>query len=167
MKSVRRNVFETNSSSMHSISYTNGDYSYELISEGGDEDDVLYISLGEYGWEWVTYDEPTDRLRYLLTNLACTEGLNQYGYSDSDDKEEFENLDEFRDVVDAVVSHTSYKDVKIKSLVGYVDHQSSMSVRSLLEEAGVSTIADFIFGPVRIRTGNDNGCDPEEDTDRW
>ena len=167
MKSVRRNVFETNSSSMHSISYTNGNYCYELISEGGDEDDVLYISLGEYGWEWVTYDEPTDRLRYLLTNLACTEGLNQYDDYETDYREEFEYLDEFRDVVDAVVSHTSYKDVKIKSLVGYVDHQSSMSVRSLLEEAGVSTIADFIFGPVRIRTGNDNGCDPEEDGDIW
>ena len=44
MIKIRRNVFETNSSSMHSISYTNGDYSYELISEGGDEDDVLYIN---------------------------------------------------------------------------------------------------------------------------
>ena len=114
MLSVRRNTFETNSSSSHSLTLIeDGYYTYDIEGEADYDNNTLVISLGEYGWEWVTYDTPIDRLRYLLTNLACVNGLNtdRY-YTDEDEsnyKKHFYELPEFLEIVDAIKRGTNGK----------------------------------------------------------
>ena len=71
-------------------------------------------------------------------------------------------------IKEAITRNTSYKKLVIGSLEGYVDHQSAQSPQSCLNEIGDISYEEFIFNPnVKIRTGNDNEYDPEEDTDRW
>lgn len=178
MKSIRRNTFETNSSSSHSISLTNdySEYQYQLVSDYSEDyidDDTLVINLGEYGWSWNTYIEPTDKLRYLLTQLAQMLGCNSWcddlSYAtETAYKETIYESEEFNIIEEAITRNTSYKKLVIGSLEGYVDHQSSQSPQSCLNEIGDISYERFIFDPnVKIRTGNDNEYDPEEDTDRW
>ena len=178
MISIRRNTFETNSSSSHSISLTNdyNEYQYQLVSDYSEDytdDDTLVIDLGEYGWSWNTYVEPTDKLRYLLTQLAQMLGCNSWcdhlSYAEETEyKDTIYESEEFSMIEEAITRNTSYKKLVIGSLEGYVDHQSAQSPQSCLNEIGDISYEKFIFDPnVEIRTGNDNELDPEEDTDRW
>ena len=48
-----------------------------------------------------------------------------------------------------------------------MDGQSHMSVRDCLWAANVDTIEDFLTMDIKIRTGNDNSWDPEDDTECW
>ena len=178
MKSIRRNTFETNSSSSHSISLTNdySDYQYQLVSDYSEDytdDDTLVINLGEYGWSWNTYIEPTDKLRYLLTQLAemlgCNTWCDHLSYEqEAEYKETIYESDEFNIIEETIARNTPYKKLVIGSLKGYVDHQSARSPQSCLNAVGGVSYEEFIFNPnVKIRTGNDDEYDPEEDTDRW
>ena len=178
MKSIRRNTFETNSSSSHSISLTNdySDYQYILVSDYSEDytdDDTLVINLGEYGWSWNTYIDPTDKLRYLLTQLAemlgCNTWCDHLSYAqESEYKEKIYDSDEFNLIEEAITRNTPYKKLVIGSLEGYVDHQSAQSPQSCLNKVGGVSYERFIFDiNIKIRTGNDNEYDPEEDTDRW
>lgn len=58
MITIRKNVFETNSSSAHSFVYNGFDPAV---------DDYLKMEGREYGWEWVKYETAEDRLCYMFT----------------------------------------------------------------------------------------------------
>ena len=66
MKSVRQGVFESNSSSMHSISFATPD-SYRKYNYKGQ---CLYWTGGEFGWEDRMYLDPRDKFSYWLTAFA-------------------------------------------------------------------------------------------------
>lgn len=70
MKTIRRQVFETNSSSMHSIS----------ISKGDTLEFPKYITMrfGEFGWEEETYYDETTKLSYVLTSIQYHMELPEY-----------------------------------------------------------------------------------------
>lgn len=173
MFSIRRNTFETNSSSSHSISllpnYKDIEYDYTLISDCDTDPDYLHISVGEYGWEWVTYDTPTERLKYIVTQIAYSCGACVWCDNESEEDNQnahevlYDNYD-FKKIVDAVVSNTDYKGIIVDCLEGYVDHQSCMCLDEMLWAVDAQSVEDLIFGPVKSRTGNDNGYDPEENT---
>ena len=178
MKSIRRNTFETNSSSSHSISLTNDyeEYQYQLVSDYTDDyidDNTLSVDLGEYGWAWHTYIEPTDKLKYLLTQLAQMLGCNSWCdhlpyEEETENKETIYESEEFKNIEEAIVRNTRYKKLVIGSLEGYVDHQSAQSPQSCLDEVGGISYEEFIFNPnIKIRTGNDNSRDPEDDSVCW
>ena len=63
MKSIREGVFETNSSSMHSISFATPD-SYRKYDYKGQ---CLYWTGGEFGWEDRIYLDSSDKFSYWLT----------------------------------------------------------------------------------------------------
>ena len=67
MKKIRRYIFETNSSSSHSLAFSkkNRGYSYELPV---DEDGVLTIPFGEFGWGPDVLKTPIDKLSYYVTD---------------------------------------------------------------------------------------------------
>lgn len=163
MKSIRRSVFETNSSSTHSVSISKGD----LIKPNIANLDELNVSFGEYGWEYEEYCYWENKLSYLLTMVLETEA---YGIETSKDTwiEEFKELDGYKlldetiySVLEAHISleHYRERDEKYKCDLGYIDHQSCEDYGSLsgfLEYNGISAY-DFIFNDgVYVITDNDN-----------
>lgn len=73
MINIRNSVFETNSSSSHSLVFSkkNRGYSYDLPV---DEDGVLTIPYGEFGWGPDILKTPIEKLSYLITDHQCLEG---------------------------------------------------------------------------------------------
>ncbi len=64
MQQIRKSVFETNSSSTHSISIdSHGDI--ELITP--DDDGYIYIDIGQFGWEEETHHDFATKASYLAT----------------------------------------------------------------------------------------------------
>lgn len=85
---VRRNVFETNSSSCHSIVMKNikrRPSEFELTKRG-----ILKIELGEFGREEAEYDDQYTKLQYLCTLVFAH--YNSYGIKQHDFKEVWERV---------------------------------------------------------------------------
>lgn len=61
-RQVRRNVFETNSSSTHSICVVKDDFLDDLK-------DVIYFHVGEFGWEYNKLYTPEKKASYLYTAI--------------------------------------------------------------------------------------------------
>lgn len=59
---IRRNIFETNSSSTHSICVTQTD----LLDQLRDE---IVFRVGEFGWEYEKYNDPETKASYLYTAI--------------------------------------------------------------------------------------------------
>lgn len=138
---VRNNVFETNSSSIHVIA----------IGKEYDEKDVpdhIYFGLDEFGWKVDTYKDITSRASYLYTAICydhdyidyITETLEEQGITC-----EFEDPSE----------HEFF----------YIDHVEDLHdwLEDLREDK--SKLLMYLLSPdSEIRTGNDNG-DSEPKTD--
>ena len=80
---IRRGVFETNSSSTHSVSIIGRDNDTHTIelSDVPETDDLVVDErynkvlshFGEFGWGPEVYNSPAVKLSYLLTMVAMTE----------------------------------------------------------------------------------------------
>lgn len=172
MKQIRRSVFETNSSSMHSVSISNKrNYLYDEDCLLVDVDDYVHVRFGEFGWEIESYNDAYSKLQYIVTMLVETEGRRVMS---SDDLFE---TDGFKLINDAVADYCHCKGIWIDSWMkmelyewdgrkelylehdGYIDHQSHEDyscVKDFLDDYGVS-ITDFIFNSgVVVHTDNDN-----------
>lgn len=125
MKVIRKSVFETNSSSAHTLCLTT-DYRTKL--DLNIKDDVLTVELGEYGQQKRRLTTPQEKLNYIFT-LA----FNQY--SDNYCIEQ----DELDDVLKKLHENTDYKlfvywlsdtlniktvEYKMSDSCAYVDPQS-------------------------------------------
>lgn len=76
MINIRKNVFETNSSSMHSlvVSKKNRGFSYDLPV---DINGKLVVEGGEYGWSPKILKTPIEKLSYWITDhMDDTNALN-------------------------------------------------------------------------------------------
>lgn len=174
MKTIRRNVFETNSSSTHSVSVSNKNSSYcedYCLNPFIDYDDKVHVRFGEFGWEIDSYGTPYGKLQYVVTMLAETEG------SKVSTLDEFFETDGFKLINDAVADYCHCDGIWIDSDMkmncyewngtthiyldhdGYIDHQSCEtynSVQDFLDDYGVD-ITQFLFDSgVVIHTDNDN-----------
>ncbi len=136
---IRHNVFETNSSSTHSISINNSVKSiYDTLIP--DTDGVIRLTGGEFGWEWESYNDPMTKANYCAMD-QCNHKTN---------------LDM---LVEVIKEHTGAVDVDVSNINGYVDHQSV----GTSHDAFVSkeTLKNFIFSPESwLFTGNDNSSAP-------
>jgi hypothetical protein len=68
MKKVRRNVYETNSSSTHSICVTKNNILDKKQSH-------IEFTIGEFGWERERYYTPYEKAQYLYTGVLANERL--------------------------------------------------------------------------------------------
>jgi hypothetical protein len=130
---TRHSVFETNSSSTHSISIchnVSGVYDTLPINNG-----VVHIYGGEFGWEQETYYFAESKADYCA----------QYAH---DDPELCQMLKE------VIMEVTGATDVIIE-VNGYIDHQSfDVPARAFKDK---DTLKDFIFNPDSyFETDNDN-----------
>lgn len=113
MKQIRRNVFETNSSSVHSLVYSqNGlEPSGLKIDKSGD----IFVALGKFDNSYCVYKDQYSKLSYLLTCIYYLAGC---------DVDKIYNRSEFEEVQKTVCNYTGAKSIKIENSEGYIDHQS-------------------------------------------
>ena len=77
MKQIRRNVFETNSSSSHAISFSNSKHTLDYTQLVPDSDGVIHCWFDEFGWGYYGEDETNSaqiKLNYLVTQICETNG---------------------------------------------------------------------------------------------
>ncbi len=146
MKNIRHNVFETNSSSTHSISIShNSSGIYDTIIP--DEDGVITLTGGKFGWAWESFNDPMTKASYCAVDRQNI----------SSDKEMLERV---------IKKHTGAKKVVMdfsldysSPTYSYIDHQSVGTAAEAF--ASDETLKDFIFNPKSfLFTGNDNEESP-------
>lgn len=145
-RKIRKNVFETNSSSSHSLSINKvGITEYLYVDESSNK---INVSLGDFGWGYDTYNDPGMKLSYILTMLK--------EYTGSSCPEELYDTKEFREISTIVSSRCECDGIVIDDFDGYVDHQSVDTIDSLMKENNC-TIEEFIFDPgITLVIDNDN-----------
>lgn len=149
MKLIRKSVFETNSSSCHSISVNDSDV-YDSVTPNSDN--LIVIPIMEFGWEENTYDDSMDKMAYVWIYIR--------DWANAVSKVPF--MDMFKKVVcDHTGAADVYMDPGVKSSwgsdEGYIDHQS-------VEDGDLNHLFDseaklksFLFSnKSEIITDNDN-----------
>lgn len=145
-KQIRRSVFETNSSSMHSLTFSNEglEPSYLQVNEDGE----IHIELGEFGTEYRIYKDQYNKLSYLLTCLYCLAGYNI---------EEIYQKYEFSVIEKAVCDYTGAKALRIDDSDGRIEHQSAPVFNiEIIDASCEDTVIGFIFSKyVWLKTDRD------------
>lgn len=139
---IRKSLFETNSSSTHSITIQeSGDYT--SIKHNG----KIELFGGEFGWEWVAYRDALIKANYCAVYAAGNESKTE--------------------MLKEVISEHTGAEVEIlvqtdnydKEGYSYIDHQSSDTADDAF--ASRETLKNFIFGVnSTLYTGNDNSSAP-------
>lgn len=145
-RQLRRNVFETNSSSMHSLSIAKrGVTEYLHVDECTNK---VVTEFGEFGWGYDEYNDPETKLLYLVTMIG--ESRNCYSI-----KEVYETND-FKKINDVISARCECDGIEIKNNAGYIDHQSIDTIDNLMKEYNC-TIEEFIFdNGITLVIDNDN-----------
>lgn len=127
-KQIRANVFETNSSSTHSVTYNRNSNESNLSLSCRDfndyikfdeyfKEDRIQVPFGKFGWEINTYDEVWDKLKYVATMLLETyenrlnrdnRGKNPDEVVASFDIYDIYETDDFKDLDDVIYLATGY-----------------------------------------------------------
>lgn len=145
MKNIRHSVFETNSSSTHSVSIAS-DSDGILESLYPNEKGILLLKGGEFGWEWEKYNDAETKANYCAVFAKDSEELTELLHN-------------------VIKEHTGAKEVKFldEGNIGYIDHQSNFGEGgdALKVFDSPETLKNFIFNPRSwLFTGNDNDMDP-------
>lgn len=168
MIKIRKNVFETNSSSTHSLVVSNKErsYDYELPVEDG----VLTIPFGEFGWGPDILVDPIDKLSYLITDRINIYDIPEDIKNDEDAIQELimesEAIQEIVDVIKSCCSNVDEVRFELGDSwnpFGYVDHQSCGTSR----EDGLSIEEIAFSNKVIIMISNDNGYYYEDYFTSW
>ena len=145
MIQVRHGVFETNSSSTHSICISREPVE---IPKGT----TVRFRIGEYGW---TNDTVEDTASYLYTGIMYRQS----------DKEDLPKLKRMLDEMGVKYIFDTPKRDSWGIAHGYVDHAEELGdfIKAVLSDSDL--LARYLFGKSFINTGNDNqdphpdGCD--------
>lgn len=161
MLKIRRNVFETNSSSSHSITFSNRSNESEPNHLPIDPDGYIHMRLGEFGWEIATYFDQYNKLSYLLTMCAELNGIDFWCINDSkfeESLEEFYDCDDFQLISGVIAEYAKCDGIKLDRCEGYIDHQSHEEYSSIPDflMQNDTDIIDFVYGSVIVNTDNDN-----------
>lgn len=148
MKKIRKSIFETNSSSTHSIVIKDGEY-----IEFPNDMKSINITTDDYGWEKYTYTNFTDKASYALTYAI------NYGT-----KKDLKMLDKI------LKEQLNIKDIKYDGLTlrqalnhvgedsrifGYIDHQSVEEASKIFKDE--NSLKNFLFSEKSyFETDNDN-----------
>jgi len=138
-KLIRKGVFETNSSSSHSIAIASEDKQFVLDTIYPNQDGVITVSGDEFGWEWFKHNDAITKASYAAQQFMNNEHM----------------LDVLKDVI---MEQTGATDVVFEGLDdGYVDHDSYGIVSENRDE-----LRNFIFNKNSwLFGGNDNSsADP-------
>lgn len=127
-KLIRAGVFETNSSSTHSITISNDTVLNDTITP--DSEGVVRLSGGEFGWDYFDSNEAIVKANYAAQALG----------------------DDCENLIEVIREQTGAEFVLIDTSKGYIDHQSVGLVRDDKE-----WLRQFIFSKGSyLYGGNDN-----------
>ena len=138
MKKIRRGVFETNSSSSHSISLGRATKKTQWDTLPVDKERVCTIHEGDFGWDTEEFTNPATKASYCFT------------YAKGDP--------ELMLMLGEVIKEQLGDDIDVEFIDadGYIDHQSLDVAEEVFESK--DTLKRFIFHPdSSLQTGNDNG----------
>lgn len=159
---VRSGVFETNSSSTHSLVLSSDMTNMmepplpdSVLNEG-----VLHVFSGEFGWERETYYDVSSKLSYLYTDAMRNRYDDDEEKVDPNDPELIEDNSKLKLLVDAVKEYAGVGVIFHKENgtypFGYIDHQSYGEC-SKVWHAGVQGVIRFVFSSDSwFETDNDN-----------
>ena len=165
MKVIRNSIWETNSSSSHTVTVRGK----EMISEYVfGESDHLTVQLGEYGWNGDPCDDFMSKLEYAMCMVLMTE-YPDFGYWDEHNftvnQTVLESLDGYQLLLNAVrTQFPGCKEIVIKKKggyypYGYIDHQSYegySSLRDFLEDWNLTAERYLFDYGVVVHIDNDN-----------
>ena len=128
----RHGVFETNSSSTHSICIPK---TSELIFP-----EKVLFEFGEFGWEWEKLTSVSEKASYLYTGLKANQR---------------------EDDIKKMVSILESKNINVKLSenedTGYVDHSGDLCEFLDAVMSDEDKLLNFLFSPLsHVLTGNDN-----------
>jgi hypothetical protein len=163
MKQIRQNVFETNSSSTHSLTISNKALKPSELRADDCFTGQVIVEFGEYGWGPDRLTRQDKRLSYLCTMFWELECRGLTDVATIVDKPGYITIDT------AVFKHTGLhiklRGIKVSmysgvlAIDGYVDHQSSTDdykdIADFLAQNNL-TAEEFIFGGVSVKISNDN-----------
>lgn len=171
MIQIRKNVFETNSSSTHSLVISKKERSYDY-SLPVDDDGTLTITFGEFGWGPELLIAPIEKLSYLVTDRSGLYDIpEELKNADDDAIYDFimEESEAIKDIVEVVKSCCpEVKEVRFElgdswNPFGYVDHQSQGTSYDM-----DLSIEEIVFSnKVIIMIANDNGYYYDEYFTDW
>lgn len=146
-RKIRKGVFETNSSSVHSLVISNE--GREPSEFKLNKDGEIEIDFGQFGKDKRIYTSQYDKLSYLIT---CLYYLSGYDISDIYDKWEF------REIQDAICKYTGATGIKILGeQEPEIDHQSqpcgNIEIVNVYDE---DAVINFVFNKyVSLKTDCD------------
>lgn len=166
MRQIRRGVFETNSSSSHSISFASKLNGCDYSQLKPDSEGFIWCYLEEFGWGYYG-DYPLNsailKLDYLVTQIYC-----QLYIEDGEDfKEEIMNSRDFKMLEEDVVTTLKENGIVAEGIkiaadgTSRVDHQSVCPIRDILPES-CETYSDFIFNPAYSLIITDDSYSPSD-----
>ena len=134
MKTIRNNVFETNSSSTHSLCIGVGEKEFPIL----DDQNNVVIHLSTYGWEIDSYYGLEDRMSYVFSYLYDSR------------KDYYKEL--YDQLIDYIKENTGANDVEFTGTDWcYVDHGSEHMTLTF------QWLIDFMFNKGgNFTTDNDN-----------
>lgn len=135
-RKIRNNVFETNSSSVHSITISKEGREPSKLEK--DKDGYIKIDFGTFDKDYHIYDTQYDKLSYLIT---CFYYLSGYDICNIYDNYEYKELEKI------ICNYADAKGIRIiNKEEPYIDHQSQpynyMDFINIYDE---DEVIDFVF----------------------
>ena len=132
---IRRNVFETNSSSSHSITITNDSLvpnDIPIVEDWDicDGEPTMIVELNGF-CGWCNHDTQMEKLAYIIMQIAYALDLDYadgwYGNKEQieADREKLYESDAFKELEDLICDHAGCKHIRLREgTEGYIDHES-------------------------------------------
>jgi hypothetical protein len=142
---IRRSIFETNSSSTHSLSISDGIGILDTIKPN--EDNVIILTGGEFYWQWEKTNDTLTKANYCVQSFKNNEVLTKL-------------------LIETIEEHTQAKvKIEFESDSG-IDHQSSDLIYKKISN-NKEKLKEFIFSKDSwLYLGNDNNTIPPNFYDR-
>ena len=169
MLNKRLNVFETNSSSVHSITLDGTNVNDIVVSDDG----YVHVKLGYFGTNYNEFNNSYDKLCYSI--LVCCYGyrIPLYCYYPTDCPEDNEGWVEcalelvetidYKRIEDCVVTELNRQNrvcygIKLEPSNCGIDHQSAYDyedINEFLTNNNLEDLHEFIFGRAVLHTDSD------------
>jgi hypothetical protein len=135
---IRKGVFETNSSSAHSVSIADETKEFVLDALYPDQNGNILLTGGEFGWDWFKHNDALTKANY------AAQAFNNNG-------------NDMEMLVDVIKEMTGAEEVLFDCEDGYIDHDSYGTAPTNRED-----LKNFIFNKNSwLFGGNDNStADP-------